>query len=64
MNAEERGIEMEIKGGYTKKILNIDLTRRKSVVTETSDEFALKYIGGRGGGDPDSVLAIREDRTS
>ena len=41
---------MEIAGGYTKKILNIDLTRRKSVVTETSDEFALKYIGGRGWG--------------
>ncbi|HDJ38688.1 MAG TPA: aldehyde ferredoxin oxidoreductase, partial [Methanosarcinales archaeon] len=50
MNAEARGIEMEIAGGYTKKILNIDLTRRKSVVTETSDEFALKYIGGRGWG--------------
>lgn len=41
---------MEIKGGYTKKILNIDLTRKKSVVSEVDDEFALKYIGGRGWG--------------
>jgi len=41
---------MEIKGGYTKKILNIDLTRGKSVVTDVDDEFALKYLGGRGWG--------------
>ena len=41
---------MEIKGGYTKKILNIDLTKGKSVVTDVDDEFALKYIGGRGWG--------------
>ncbi|MCK5108080.1 MAG: aldehyde ferredoxin oxidoreductase, partial [Methanosarcinales archaeon] len=41
---------MKIKGGYTKKILKIDLSRRKSVVTEVDDDFALKYIGGRGWG--------------
>ncbi|MEA3323637.1 MAG: aldehyde ferredoxin oxidoreductase N-terminal domain-containing protein [Euryarchaeota archaeon] len=41
---------MEIKGGYTKKILNIDLSKGKSVVTDVDDEFALKYIGGGGWG--------------
>ncbi len=41
---------MKIKGGYTKKILKIDLPRKKSVVTEVDDDFALKYIGGRGWG--------------
>jgi aldehyde:ferredoxin oxidoreductase len=41
---------MKIKGGYFKKILEIDLGSRQSRVLDLSDEFVLKYIGGRGFG--------------
>jgi aldehyde:ferredoxin oxidoreductase len=41
---------MKIKGGYNKKILNIDLSKNKVVVSRVNDAFALKYIGGRGYG--------------
>ncbi|HID26398.1 MAG TPA: hypothetical protein EYP22_00905, partial [Methanosarcinales archaeon] len=42
--------KMKIKGGYTKKILSIDLNKEKAVISEVSDEFALQYVGGRGWG--------------
>jgi aldehyde:ferredoxin oxidoreductase len=41
---------MKIKGGYSKKILEIDLSSQTSRVLELSDRFILKYIGGRGFG--------------
>ncbi|MFQ6072380.1 MAG: aldehyde ferredoxin oxidoreductase family protein, partial [Methanosarcinales archaeon] len=41
---------MKIKGGYTKKILSIDLNKEKAVLEEVSDDFALQYVGGRGWG--------------
>lgn len=41
---------MTLKGGYHKKVLHVDLTECKTHVEEVSDEFALKYIGGRGWG--------------
>jgi len=41
---------MKIKGGYFKKILEIDLSSRKSRVLDLSDRFVLKYLGGRGFG--------------
>jgi aldehyde:ferredoxin oxidoreductase len=39
-----------IKGGYFQRILTVDLSREKSHVTDISDDFALKYVGGRGWG--------------
>ncbi len=41
---------MKPKGGYFKKILNVDLSRGKSKRADVSDDFALKYVGGRGWG--------------
>ncbi|MHC1635286.1 MAG: aldehyde ferredoxin oxidoreductase N-terminal domain-containing protein, partial [Candidatus Methanospirareceae archaeon] len=41
---------MGIKGGYTKRILEVDLSKEKAKTTEVSDAFALKYVGGRGWG--------------
>ncbi|MHC1588101.1 MAG: aldehyde ferredoxin oxidoreductase family protein [Candidatus Syntropharchaeia archaeon] len=41
---------MKLEGGYTKKVLKIDLDRGKTKVFEVSDSFALKYVGGRGWG--------------
>lgn len=39
-----------IKGGYLGNILHIDLTAGNSYVEEYDEDFALKYIGGRGFG--------------
>jgi aldehyde:ferredoxin oxidoreductase len=39
-----------LKGGYFQKVLYVDLTNGEVVKREYSDEFALKYIGGRGFG--------------
>jgi aldehyde:ferredoxin oxidoreductase len=41
---------MNIKGGYFMKVLHVDLTECKTHVEEVDEEFALKYIGGRGWG--------------
>jgi len=41
---------VRIKGGYTGRILHIDLTNERSHVEEVDEDFALKYIGGRGFG--------------
>lgn len=41
---------MKIKGGYFWKILVVDLTKNKVEARELGQEFALKYIGGRGFG--------------
>jgi len=41
---------VKIKGGYFKKILEIDLTSGTGRALELSDRFILKYIGGRGFG--------------
>ncbi|MBN2487971.1 MAG: aldehyde ferredoxin oxidoreductase family protein [Methanosarcinaceae archaeon] len=40
----------KIKGGYLGNILHIDLTDRKFWLEEVGEDFALKYIGGRGFG--------------
>ena len=41
---------MKPRGGYFKKILNVDLSRGTAKRADVSDEFALKYVGGRGWG--------------
>ncbi|NOR46670.1 MAG: aldehyde ferredoxin oxidoreductase, partial [Methanosarcinaceae archaeon] len=41
---------VRIKGGYLGKILHIDLMAGNSYVEEYDEDFALKYIGGRGFG--------------
>jgi len=41
---------MSVKGGYFFRILEVDLTSGTSSVRSFDDEFALKYIGGRGFG--------------
>ncbi len=41
---------MKIGGGYFWRILVVDLSSRKSYVREFDQDFALKYIGGRGFG--------------
>lgn len=41
---------MKTEGGYSHRILNIDLTSSSAKEIEFSREFALKYIGGRGFG--------------
>ncbi|MDF1556557.1 MAG: aldehyde ferredoxin oxidoreductase family protein [ANME-2 cluster archaeon] len=41
---------MSIKGGYFMKVLHVDLSECKTHVEEVDEEFALKYIGGRGWG--------------
>jgi aldehyde:ferredoxin oxidoreductase len=41
---------MKISGGYFWKILVVDLSTGKTEAREFSEEFALKYIGGRGFG--------------
>ena len=41
---------MKIKGGYFKKLLFVDLDKGDARVVNLSDEFCLKYIGGRGFG--------------
>jgi len=43
-------MEAQVRGGYFKRILEVDLSLRKSRVLELSDRFILKYIGGRGFG--------------
>ncbi|RZN15482.1 MAG: aldehyde ferredoxin oxidoreductase [Methanosarcinales archaeon] len=43
-------ITMTIKGGYCQKILEMDLSKNKKHVIEVSDNFAVKYVGGRGWG--------------
>jgi aldehyde:ferredoxin oxidoreductase len=35
-------------GGYTGKILRIDLTKGISKVTELEKDFAMSFLGGRG----------------
>jgi aldehyde:ferredoxin oxidoreductase len=40
----------KIKGGYLGNILHIDLTDRKFWLEDVGEDFALKYIGGRGFG--------------
>ena len=64
---------MKIEGGYSKKILEVDLSSQSTRTLELSDRFILKYIGGRGFGaklvwdnlrpgldplGPDNVVAI------
>ena len=39
-----------VKGGYFHKLLRVDLSAGRSEVAPLSDEFILKYIGGRGFG--------------
>jgi len=39
-----------INGGYFMKILHVDMSECKTHVEEVDEEFALKYIGGRGWG--------------
>ena len=39
---------MKIKGGYFKNHVHIDLSNNKIEKRSLSDEFILKYIGGRG----------------
>ena len=41
---------MKLKGGYFKKLLSIDLDKGSATVVNLSDEFCLKYVGGRGFG--------------
>jgi aldehyde:ferredoxin oxidoreductase len=41
---------MSVKGGYFFKILEVDLTNATTEIRPFDDEFALKYIGGRGFG--------------
>ncbi len=41
---------MKTKGGYFHKILEVDLTAGTTSVRQIDDEFALRYIGGRGFG--------------
>ena len=41
---------MKLKGGYFFKILEVDLTTGTSSVRPFGEDFALKYIGGRGFG--------------
>ncbi len=41
---------MKLKGGYFHKVLDFDLSEGKADVLRPSEEFALKYIGGRGYG--------------
>jgi len=41
---------MKLKGGYFQKILDFDLSDGKANVLRPDEEFALKYIGGRGYG--------------
>jgi aldehyde:ferredoxin oxidoreductase len=40
----------KIKGGYLGNILHIDLTDKKFWLEDVGEDFALKYIGGRGFG--------------
>ena len=39
---------MKVKGGYFKKLLFVDLDKNDIRVVPLSDDFCLKYIGGRG----------------
>ena len=39
---------MKVKGGYFKKLLFVDLDKNDIQVVPLSDDFCLKYIGGRG----------------
>jgi len=41
---------VSINGGYFMKVLHVDLSECKTHVEEVDEEFALKYIGGRGWG--------------
>ena len=41
---------MKIEGGYSKKILEVDLSAGTSRTLDLSDRFILKYMGGRGFG--------------
>jgi len=41
---------MNVDGGYFRKILLVDLTSGESSILNFGDEFAMKYIGGRGFG--------------
>jgi len=41
---------MKLKGGYFKKLLWVDLDKGNASVLNLSDEFCLKYVGGRGFG--------------
>jgi len=41
---------MNVDGGYFRKILWVDLTSGESSILNFGDEFAMKYIGGRGFG--------------
>ena len=50
-----------IKGGYLGNILHIDLTEKKFWLEEVSEDFALKYIGGRGFGAKIVMDYLHED---
>jgi aldehyde:ferredoxin oxidoreductase len=41
---------MKVKGGYFFRILDVDLTRGETSIRPFDEDFALKYIGGRGFG--------------
>ena len=41
---------MKLKGGYFKKLLLVDLDKGNAEAVPLSDEFCLKYVGGRGFG--------------
>ncbi|MBM4035668.1 MAG: aldehyde ferredoxin oxidoreductase family protein [Planctomycetes bacterium] len=41
---------MKTKGGYFHRILDVDLTTGKAMARPFDDEFALRYVGGRGFG--------------
>jgi len=48
---------VEFKGGYSGKILRVDLSNEKQVVEDLDPEFARMFIGGRGFG---SIILYRE----
>ncbi|MBS7651115.1 MAG: aldehyde ferredoxin oxidoreductase family protein [Candidatus Bathyarchaeia archaeon] len=48
---------MMIKGGYAGKILRVDLSTGRVKVEDLKEDFAIKYVGGRGFG---SIILFRE----
>jgi aldehyde:ferredoxin oxidoreductase len=51
---------MRPKGGYHKRILEVDLSSSKAVSRPVSDDYAMKYIGGRGYGARMTWDALRQ----
>ena len=48
--SKAEGKKRKIRGGYFQKVLYVDLSSGEIVKKTYGDEFALKYIGGRGFG--------------